>query len=191
MSEHEESAGSDPTIPGQPAGHHDTGPSGAASTRGQRGAKVAGAVTSRTAGWMVAAALAGSLVTMLLDGGASQTATGQVAVRNVGRTALAPPGGRMSWRIAATPLSPNQVYAAPSGPLAGAVAPACAFPGPGLPPRAFRHARSITIYGRHRVVIGKKGRRASWTVIGRGPARKQRWFPSCAVYVPAGPAPGR
>jgi hypothetical protein len=193
VSEHEESAEPDPTIPGLPAGQHQPGPSSKAGARGQRAAKVAGAVTSRTAGWMVAAALAGSLVTLLLDGGTSQTAGGQVAFRDVGRA---------SWRIAATPLTPKQVYVAPGGPLAGGmVAPACAYPGPGMPPRIFRHQRSITIYGRQRIAIGKKGLRVSWTVIGRGPAAKRitvvrpgcqamPWRCDAAIGVQIGQAPG-
>ncbi len=184
MSEHEESAGPDATIPGQPAGHHETGPSSKARTRGQRAAQVAGAVTSRTAGWMVAAALAGSLVTVLLDGGTSQPATGQVTLRNIGRAAPAPAGVRTSWRIEATPLTPKQVYVAPGDPLAsGTVTPGCAFPGPGIPPGAVRHSRSLKISGWQQIVIGRKGHRASWVAIGSGPPRKRIALvrPGCRV----------
>jgi hypothetical protein len=168
VSEHEESGEPDPTIPGEQAGQHDMGPSSTAGTRRQRAARLAGAVTSRTAGWMVAAALAGSLVTLLLDGSLSQPATGQVAFRNVGRSAQAPAqaGGRTNWRIAAVPATPQQVYAAPGGPLAaGTVGPACAFGGQGVPPVAVRRARHAVIF--------RKGHRASWVAIGKAPGAKR------------------
>lgn len=219
MSEHEESAGSDPTNPGQQAAQDDTSPSspgtagaagrpsttgtsGTRGTRGQRAASVAGAVTSRTAGWMVAAALAGSLVTLLLDGGASQPASGQVAFRNVGRMAQGPAGGRTSGRIEGMPVTPKQAYFAPGGPLpggplpggplpggplpGGTVAPACAFAVPGIPPGAPRHPFSIKISGRQRVVIGKNGHRASRVQIGRRSARKQITVvrPGCQMMPP-------
>ncbi|HEX5190494.1 MAG TPA: hypothetical protein VFW16_13185 [Streptosporangiaceae bacterium] len=185
MSEHEESAGSDPTIPGQPPGQHEPDPPGKAGTRGQAAARVVGAVTSRTAGWMVAAALAGSLVTLLADGGTSQPA-GQIAVRNVSGTTT-PAGGRASWRMQLAPVTPRRAYIAPGGPLAGGMlAPACAFPGPRTPPAMFRHPRSVTIYGRQRVAIGKKGGRLSWTVIGRGRAWQKVAIigPGCQVIPP-------
>ena len=174
MSEHEESGGPDPTIPGEQAGQHGAGPSSTAGTRRQRAARVAGAATSRTAGWMIAAALAGSLVTLLLDGSLSQPATGQVAFRNVGRSAPGPAGGRTSWQIAAVPATPKQVYLAPGGPLAaGTVGPACAFGGQGVPPVAVRRARSIKISGRRHAVAFRKGHRASWVEIGTAPGGKR------------------
>jgi hypothetical protein len=176
VSEHEESGGPDPTIPDERAGQHDSGPSSTAGTRRQRAARAAGAVTSRTAGWMVAAALAGSLVTLVLDGSLSQPATGQVAFRNVGRSAQAqaPAGGRTSWRIAAVPATPKQVYLAPGGPLAaGTSARACAFAGQGVPPVAIGRARSIKISGMRHAVIFSQGHRASWVEIGKAPGGKQ------------------
>jgi hypothetical protein len=97
VSEYEESAGPDETVPGPNTKEPDPDPPRSRRAGATRAAgTVAGALTSRTAGWIVAAALGGSLVTLAVDNGTSQPTAGPIAIRNADRTAPAPalaPGG--------------------------------------------------------------------------------------------------
>ena len=195
MSEYEESAGPDETVPGQNNKGPDPDPPRSRRAGATRAAgTAAAALTSRTSGWIVAAALAGSLVTLAVDHGTSQPTAGPIAIRNAGRTAPAPAGTRRSWKIAATPLTPRQVYLAPGGPLAAGgppaegwaawtMQPACALPGPGGPPFPPRRQRIVIMPGAKRVIIGRAGHRHVRIQFGQVQQPKRiSWFrPKCAM----------
>jgi len=132
--------GDQPDEPDQP--DHSDQPDQARSRR-QSKARVArasaAAATSRTAGWIVAAALGGSLVTLLLDGSLSQPAVRQVTISNAGRAAPAPgrtapaPGSRQSWRVVA-PGSPQTIYLGPGNGPGSPPAPGWVYLSPASPP---------------------------------------------------------
>jgi hypothetical protein len=206
VSEYEESAGPDETVPGPNTKGPDPDPPRSRRAGATRAAgTVAGALTSRTAGWIVAAALGGSLVTLAVDNGTSQPTAGPIAIRNAGRTAPAPAGTRRSWKIAATRLTPRQVYLAPGGPLAaggppaqgGAGAawtmqPACALPGPGGPPFPPGRQRTVMIPRAKRAIIGRLGHRHVRIEFGRIPMPKRMILirPKCAmISLPMVPLP--
>ena len=153
MNEHSPSASEDPALPGdsEPAPE----PTATRSRRLPRAGHVAAAATSRTAGWMVAAALAGSLVTLVLV----PNRNSQTTVVPFRGTAFAGPGGIHSAvpgkRFAIKGPSPAQIGPVPAGGgrafrmiapwqqafpgqarvYGPAMTPACAYFGPGgLPP---------------------------------------------------------
>jgi len=196
VSEYEESAGQDQTVPGQTSKGPDQEPprsrrAGASKAAGT----VAGALTSRTAGWMVAAALAGSLVTLGVDHSTAQPTAGSVTIRNAGRVAAAPSGSTRHRQIPAMTLTPKRFYVGPGDPLAvGGLAggqggtswvmqPACAVPGPGGPPFSKSQRRIITIPMPKRVVIGRPGHQKLPLHAGQIPALKRIRFarPACPI----------
>ncbi len=205
MSEHEESAESDPTIPSEyaagsgpaqpdsaePGSSQPESSQNSARGRGQRAAKLAGAVTSRTAGWMVAAALAGSLTTLLLDNGTAQPTVSQVAAREAGRMAHIPGSARRNGPGPATRV----IYPGPGGPQAagrsswvlGPAAPgsagfSCAFPGPGGPPFATGKIGAVRIHRAWQVIIIGRGHRHVQIKAGSVPAPSFRLArPGCQM----------
>jgi len=157
---------------------------------------VAAAVTSRTAGWMVAAALAGSLATLGVVHGTSQPAAGQVTIKNAGRVAVAPSGSSKHGRMWATRLTPKRVYVGPGDPLAtgalpqvsGGAAwvaqPACAVPGHNGPPFSKRQQRIVTIPVPKHIVIGRTGHHKLQQQGGQitVPKRIRLARPACAMF---------
>ena len=152
MNEHSTPASEDPPVP------EDTqalpASPAARSRRLPRAGLVAAAATSRTAGWIVAAGLFGSLITLLVGPGSNSPAT----VVTLHRAAFAAPGslrsaapgrqvyvhGRARQKIIGLPaggqpgmglFTPGQV-AGPGGAWVQvpAMMPACGFAGPGLLP---------------------------------------------------------
>jgi hypothetical protein len=122
---------------------------------------------------MVAAALAGSLTTLLLDNGTAQPTASQVVVRDAGRMA---PGPGPSTRV---------LYPGPGGPQAagrsswvlGPAAPgpawlSCAFPVPGGRPFAPGKIGSVRIHRAWQVIIVGPGRRHVQIKTGSVPAPK-------------------
>lgn len=136
----QESPGPDPSATQDQGGQPDTAPQTTPGrfrlgSRQARGAGTAGgsarrvgvALASRTAGWMVAAALAGSLVTLLLEPARSaSTSNAAVQFRNTGRIALAPARSAVAGsgqNRAAVPV-PRRVYLAPAQPGQAYIVPA-------------------------------------------------------------------
>jgi hypothetical protein len=184
VSEYEESAGQDQNVPGATSAEPDPEPPRSRQVGASRAAAaVAGAVTSRTAGWMVAAALAGSLVTLAVDHGASQPTAGQITIRNAGRVSAAPPGRSTHRQIQASPLTPGALPQAQGG-MAWVMQPACAVPGPGGPPIAKRPQRMVTIPVPKRIVIGRQGHRNLQIYAGQLPASKRIRLvrPACPMF---------
>ena len=195
MNEYEESAGPDQTMPGGNNQGPDAGPPSSRRAGASKAAgAVAGAVTSRTAGWMVAAALAGSLVTLAVDHNTSQPGARSITIRNAGRAAQAPTGGSRHRQIEAVP-APKRIYLAPGGPAsAGApwaqagtswiMQPACAIAGAGGPPFSKRVQRIVTIPAPKRVVIGGQGQHNMHIQIGQVPAASRIRFarPGCLMF---------
>jgi hypothetical protein len=195
VSENEETAGRETPVPSGNSDGLDTEPlrprrAGVAKTAAAFG----GAVTSRTAGWMVAAALAGSLVTLGIDHGTSQPSAGSITVRNAGRVAQAPTGAGKHARIQAVP-GQKRIYVAPGGPLGAGSFSAqgrtswimqqpCAAAGVGGPPFSARHQRFNWIQVPKRVVIGPRGQRKLHVQIGQMPARKAIRIarPACPMF---------
>jgi hypothetical protein len=171
VDEHEESAGSESAAADAVGGQPDTAPlrarrrlrlshTGAGRTGARR---VGAAATSRTAGWMVAAALAGALVTLLLEparlapsavvsvpfrkADRVQTNPAPNAVAGSGhRIRVAVPAPRQAYLVPGQPgqiygsLTPRQMYAAPgqwfAGPPAPVAAPGCIAMAPAQEPFA-------------------------------------------------------
>jgi hypothetical protein len=143
LDEDQESPGPDPSATQDQGGQPDTAPQTTPGrfrlgSRQARGAGTAGgsarrvgvALASRTAGWMVAAALAGSLVTLLLEPARSaSTSNAAVQFRNTGRIAPAPARSAVagSGQIGAAVPVPRRVYLAPAQPGQAYLVPA---PGP-------------------------------------------------------------
>ncbi len=186
MSEYEESAGQETPAPSGNSAGPDTEPlrprrAGAAKTA----AAVGGAVTSRTAGWMVAAALAGSLVTLGIDHGTSQPSAGSITVRNAGRVAQAPTGASKRGRIEAVPPGQKRIYVAPpaQGRTSWIMQSPCAVGGMGGPPFSERHQGFATIMPK-RVVIGARGQHKVHVQIGQVPARQaiRLALPGCSMF---------
>jgi hypothetical protein len=137
----QESPGPDPSATQDQGGQPDTAPQTTPGrfrlgSRQARGAGTAGgsahrvgvALASRTAGWMVAAALAGSLVTLLLEPARSaSTSNAAVQFRNSGRIAPAPARSAVAGpgqHSAAVPAQPGQAYLVPAQPGQAYLVPA-------------------------------------------------------------------
>jgi hypothetical protein len=82
----------------------------------------------------VAAALAGSLVTLLLDPGTSTPSVQQVAIRNASRTSPAP-GGSTNWRVV-WQGGPRTIYVGPGNGPGTLPAPGWVYLSPASPPGA-------------------------------------------------------
>jgi len=114
---------------------------------------VADAVTSRTAGWMVAAALAGALTTLALEPSTSTPAAAKlIPVRNAASAHGAPRTGRIHAPVRQQIKWPAGVYGKPGAMLPpGApcttVLPGGPYPGPG---------RMIHIHGAHGIRAPKR-----------------------------------
>jgi hypothetical protein len=144
---------------------------------------------------MVAAALAGSLVTLGIDHGTSQSSAGSITIRNAGRVAQAPAGASKHGRIEAVPPGQKRIYVAPGGPLGAGtfsgpgrsswiMQQPCAVAGVGGPPFSERHQRFDWIPVPKRVVIGPQSQRKLHVQIGQVPARKAIRFarPACPMF---------
>jgi hypothetical protein len=209
VNEHSASASEDPPVPedtqAQPASP------AARSRRFPRAGLAAAAATSRTAGWIVAAGLGGSLITLLVGPGRNSSTTTIVPLHRaafaINGAKSATPGrhvyirGPVRQKIVGFPagrppavgmLTPDQI----PGPGPGWVQvptmiPACGIPGPGaLPPGPRIHGRAfikgvITRPGKNgmRVEISRPGvpKRMIW--VGRRGLRAHR----ISIQVPRRP----
>jgi hypothetical protein len=128
VDEHEESAGSESAAADDEGGQPDTAPlrarrrlrlshTGAGRTGARR---VGAAATSRTAGWMVAAALAGALVTLLLEPARlAPSAVVSVPFRKADRVQTNPAPNAVAGsghRIRVAVPAPRQAYLVPGQP---------------------------------------------------------------------------
>src|SRR5260221_4633970 len=128
VDEHEESAESESAAADGHGAQSDTAPLGArrrvalsGSSAGRTSARrVGAAATSRTAGWMAAAALAGALVTLLLEPARlAPSAVVAVQFRNAGRVQTNPARGAVAWSghgIRVAVPAPRQAYLVPGQP---------------------------------------------------------------------------
>ncbi len=205
MSEQSQPAGSGPAGPAE-----DSEPESAAPRRRRnlRGAQVGAALTSRSAGWIVAAALAGSLATYLFaPPRTSPTTSVGVAYRSAGPVV----GGQARVRVARPPGQSVQS----GGPLSLVPAPGQRPAQAGVPAPGQRPAQaSVPAPGSTRVYVAAPGSARVYVAApkrlrGRaqvilppgnvsGPATGQivvgpggNWvgapMPACAVAVPGGP----
>jgi hypothetical protein len=202
----QESPGPDPSATQDQGGQPDTIPqttpgrlrlgsrrARAAGPAGGSARRVGVALASRTAGWMVAAALAGSLVTLLLEPARSASTTNAaVQFRNTGRIAPAPARSAVAGsglNGGAVP-APRRVYVAPGQP--GQV-PGCLakLPPGGLPPARAVPPPVISRLRLHRQLVVGRGLRPRYIRISGRPIMKALvGIPSpCSVRLGVVPPP--